>query len=189
MKKVPVILWPIVGIFFLLVIIAAFIFRVPHLSKISSLTSSLIPGESLKISDITFNQDYKNGEGGWELIAEEARFFDTNQMVYLKDVLLTLNSLEKNSYIIKGNEGDYCRKSEEIILKGNVVGRSAKGYQIETSMLVYKQKSESVVTDKPVRLIGPFFQVEGDGLFLDLKKNTYKVKQNVYTTIEGGNVY
>lgn len=189
MKRVPVIIWPIAGIGILLVIAALFIFRMPQLAMVGSTTSSLIPGESLKISDVKYDQDYGNGQRGWELIAKEAHFFDTTQIVSFKDVLLKLDSLKNNSYTIKGNEGDYCRKSEEIVLKGNVVGRSARGYQIETTLLIYKQKDESVVTDEPIRLIGPFFKVKGDGLYLDLKSNIFKVKKNVYTIITGGDFF
>ena len=185
MKKIPIIMWPIAGIFFLLMIVAFFLFKVPHLLMVSSTTSDLIPGESLKISDIKYSQDHKNGERKWELRAKEAHSFDKPQIVALKDVFLKLDSLEKSSFTIKGNEGDYFRESGEIILKGDVVGRSTDGYQIETSLLIYRQKDESVETDEPVRLIGPFFRVKGDGLYIDLKRKKFTVKKNVCTTVMG----
>ena len=185
MRKIPAIMWPIAGIVILLLIVAAFIITGPRLTRVSTTTSPLVPGESLKMSEVQFDQDHEDGQG-WELIAKEAHFFDTTQIVSLKDVLLKLDSAEDNSYTIRGNEGDYCRKSEEIILKGNVVGRSASGYQLETTQLTYKQKEESVVTDKPVRLTGPFFKVKGDGLHIDLKRNRFMVRRNVFTTITGG---
>ncbi|MFW6147539.1 MAG: LPS export ABC transporter periplasmic protein LptC, partial [Thermodesulfobacteriota bacterium] len=97
-----------------------------------------------------------------------------------------VKSPKDNSYKIKGNEGDYCRKSEEIVLKGNVVGNTSNGYQIETSQLTYKQKEDLVVTDKRVEMSGPFFKVEGEGLSVELGANRFKVWENVYTTITGG---
>jgi LPS export ABC transporter protein LptC len=105
--------------------------------------------------------------------------------VALKDVFLKLDSVEKNSFTIKGNEGDYFRESGKIILKGDVIGRSANGYQIETSLLIYRQKDESVETDQPIRVVGPFFRVEGDGLYIDLKTKKFMVKENVCTTVMG----
>jgi LPS export ABC transporter protein LptC len=177
-------MWPIAGIVVLLLIVAAFIITGPSLTQVST-TTPLVPGESLKMSEVQYDQDKEGGQG-WELVAKEAHFFDTTQIVSLKDVLLTLDSTEDNSYTIRGNEGDYCRKSEEIILKGKVVGKSKSGYQLETTQLTYRQKEESVITDKPVRLIGPFFRVKGDGLYIDLKRNRFMVKRNVFTTITGG---
>jgi len=51
-KKVPVAMWPIGGILFLLVIVTFFLFKAQQLGVVSSKIPHLIPGESLKISDI-----------------------------------------------------------------------------------------------------------------------------------------
>jgi LPS export ABC transporter protein LptC len=186
MKRTNIIMFPIIGILVLLMIVAFFLFKVPRLAMISSKLPDLIPGESLKINDIEYSQDYKNGEGKWELKAKEGHFFDKKQLVTLKDVTLRLDSFKENSFIIKGDEGDYFRETGEITLRGDVIGNSTNGYQIETSLLIYKQKDESVETDKPIRVIGPFFQVRGDGLYIDLKKKIFTVKGDVITTITKG---
>lgn len=186
MKRTNIIMFPIIGILVLLMIVAFFLFKVPRLAMISSKLPDLIPGESLKINDIEYSQDYKNGEGKWELKAKEGHFFDKRQLVTLKDVTLRLDSFKENSFIIKGDEGDYFRETGEITLRGDVIGNSTNGYQIETSLLIYKQKDESVETDKPIRVIGPFFQVRGDGLYIDLKKKIFTVKGDVITTITKG---
>jgi len=89
------------------------------------------------------------------------------------------------TYTIKGNEGDYFRKTGKIILKGEVLGKSATGYYIETSLLTYRQEDNEVETDEPIKIIGPFFQVKGDGLYIDLSKEKFMVKKNVYTTFNG----
>jgi len=189
MKKIPTIIWPIGGIFLLLMIAAFFLFKTPKLVTVSSTTSNLIPGESLKVSDIKYSQDYKNGEGKWELKAKEAHFFDETQLVALKDVLLTFDSFKRNSFTIKGNEGEYFRKTGKIILKGDVTGSSTNGYQIETGLLIYRTKDESMETDEPIRVIGPFFRVRGDGLYVDLKREKFMVKSNVCTTITSAGVF
>jgi len=173
----------------LLMIAAFFLFKTPKLVTVSSTTSNLIPGESLKVSDIKYSQDYKNGEGKWELKAKEAHFFDETQLVALKDVLLTFDSFKRNSFTIKGNEGEYFRKTGKIILKGDVTGSSTNGYQIETGLLIYRTKDESMETDEPIRVIGPFFRVRGDGLYVDLKREKFMVKSNVCTTITSAGVF
>lgn len=188
MRKISVMIWPILGILFLLMIVAFFLFKVPHLVMVSSTTSNLIPEGSLKISGVKYSQDYKNGGGKWELKAKEAYLFNKTQIVALKDVLLKLDSFKKNSFTIKGNEGDYFRESGEIILRGDVMGRSSNGYQIETSLLIYRQKDETVETDEPIRVIGPFFKVKGDGLYIDLKSKKVMVKKDVCTTFMGEDI-
>jgi LPS export ABC transporter protein LptC len=181
-------MWPLAGIIILLLVVAVFISKGVRLSEVSTAASKMVPGESLTMSEVKYDQDHEDGKG-WELIAREAHFFDATQIVSLTEVLLKVNSSEDNAYEIRGNEGDYCRKTEEIVLKGDVVGISAGGYMIETNQLTYKQREESVVTDKPIRMSGPFFTVKGDGFSLDLRTNRFKVWSNAYTTITSGDFF
>jgi len=62
-----------------------------------------------------------------------------------------------------------------------VSGKSGTGYHIETNLLTYRQKDNEVETDEPVKIIGPFFRVKGDGLYIDLSKKKFMVKKNVCT--------
>lgn len=178
-------MWPIAGILLLLVIAAFFLFKVPRLIMVSPTASNLTRGESQRVSGVKFSQDYKNGEGRWKLKAKEGHIFDKSQIVVLKDVFLELDTVKSESFTIKGNEGDYFRENGKIVLKGDVIGRSTNGYQIETSLLIYRQKDESVETDEPIRVVGPFFRVKGDGLYVDLKGKRFVVKKNVCTTVMG----
>jgi LPS export ABC transporter protein LptC len=186
MKKIPIIMWPIGGIFFLLLIAAFFVCKVPQLCMDASTASNLSSGESLKMCEISYNQDYKNGEGKWELKAKEGYFRNKTQTLTLKDVLLKLSPAQDTAFTIQGNEGDYYRERGEIIFRGEVTGRSADGYQIETSLLIYSEKDESVATDRSIKVIGPFFHVKGDSLFVDLARNTFTVRGNVCTTLNSG---
>ena len=188
-KRFPVALWPIVGIFFLLGIVVFFLFNMKGLGVVSSKISDLMPGESVKLSDIKYSQDYKDGEGIWELQAKEGHFIENDQILELKDVFLTLDTSNKTSYTIKGNEGYYNKKSSKITLEGDVLGTSASGYQIETSLLIYRQNADEIETDKPVQINGPLFRINGNGLYVDLSKNTFIVKKDVRTTIKSGDFF
>ena len=186
MKKIPAKIWPIGGIFFLLLVGAFFVFKVPQVDMESPTPSGLKAGESLRLSEINYSQDYRNGEKKWELRAKEGCFRNKNQMLSLKDVLLRLDPAKTTSFTIKGNEGDYFRESGRIVLRGEVVGRSDDGYQIETSLLAFSEKEECVETDSAIRVTGPFFHVKGDGLVIDLRRKTFTVKGNVCTTFSYG---
>lgn len=181
-------MWPISGILLLLMVVGFFLLKVPDVAMVSSKKSSLASGESLRICDVKYSQDHGNGEAKWELKAKEGRYFSRKQIVTLSDVSLRLAPSKETSFTIKGNEGDYLTKTGEIILRGDVMGRSTNGYQIETSLLTYRQKDESVETDRPIRVVGPFFRVKGDGLFVDLKKRTFTVRGNVSTTVTKGDL-
>ena len=186
MKKIPIIVWPIAGICFLLLIAAFFVYKVPRVCIDGTTASNMRSGESLKMSEINYSQDYKNGEGKWELKAKEGYFLDNTQTLTLKDVSLKLGPASKAAFTIQGNEGNYHRERGEIIFRGEVMGRSADGYQIETSLLIYSEKDESVATDRPIKVTGPLFHVKGDSLFADLARKTFAVRGNVCTTLNSG---
>ena len=189
MKKIPLIIWPIAGICFLLALSAFFLVNRFNVAIVSSNIRKLIPKESLKISDINFSQDYNNGQKKWKLKAKEASFFEKDQLVVLKHVLLTLGHSDKDPFIIEGREGNYFKDRGEITLKGDVTGKSFSGYQINTDQLSYNQKNESVETDDPVKITGPFFTIIGDGLHADIKGEKFIIKRNVRTTFIMGESY
>jgi len=186
MKRIAKKIWPIGGIFFLLLIGAFFVLKVPQGDRGSAVPTGLEAGESLRLSEINYSQDYRSGEKKWELRAEEGCFRDGTQTLSLKAVSLRIDPARRPSLAIKGNEGDYFRETGKIVLRGEVVGRSDDGYRIETSLLAFSEKEERVETDSAIRVTGPFFHVEGDGLVIDLRRKTFSVKGNVCTTLDYG---
>jgi len=117
MKKVPNRIWPIGGILFLLLVGAFFVYKVPQRDMNSPVASGLKAGESLRLSEINYSQDYGSGEKKWELKAEEGCFRDGTQKLILKAVSLRLDPARRPSFTIKGNEGDYCRETGRIVLR------------------------------------------------------------------------
>jgi LPS export ABC transporter protein LptC len=186
MKKIAVKIWPIGGICFLLLIGAFFVFKVPQGDIGSPVTTDLEAGESLRLSEINYSQDYRSGEKKWELRAKEGCFREGTQTLSLKAVSLQLNPAGRPSFTIKGNEGDYFRETGRIVLRGGVVGRSDDGYRIETSLLAFSEKEECVESTEATRVTGPFFYVRGDGLVIDLRRKTFSVKGNVCATFDYG---
>jgi len=67
-----------------------------------------------------------------------------------------------------------------------VIGRSDDGYRIETSLLAFSEEEGRVETDTAIKIAGPFFDVKGDGLVIDLQRKTFSVKGNVCTTLDYG---
>jgi LPS export ABC transporter protein LptC len=186
MKKIARKIWPIGGICFLLLIGTFFVFKVAQKDMGSPVRTGLKRGESLRLSEINYSQDYGSGEKKWELRAKEGCFRDGTQILSLKAVSLRLDPARRPSFAIKGNEGDYFRETGRIVLRGEVVGRSDDGYRIETSLLAFNEKEERVETDSAIRVTGPFFNVKGDGLVIDLQRKTFSVKGNVCTTLDYG---
>jgi LPS export ABC transporter protein LptC len=186
MKKIPVVLWPIGGICFLLALFAFFFVNRVNVTTLPSKIQKVIPKESLKISDIDFRQDYNDGQEKWNLKAKEASFSKKTNAISLRHVLLTIRNSDNNQFTVEGSEGNYFKGSGEIQLKGDVTGKSLSGYQMYTEQLHYNQKNESVETKNHVKITGPFFKISGDGLFADIKEEKITIIGNIHATFLTG---
>ena len=68
-------------------------------------------------------------------------------------------------------------------LWGNLEGVSGNGFKIVTDHILINEKRRQLSTDRPVKIIGPYFSVHGRGLFVDLEKETLKIHTNVTAVI------
>jgi len=186
MKKIPVVLWPIGGICFLLALFAFFFVNRVNVTTLPSKIQKVMPKESLKISDIDFRQDYNDGQEKWNLKAKEASFSKKTNAISLRHVLLTIRNSDKNLFTVEGREGNYLKDRGEIQLKGDVIGKSLSGYQINTEQLHYNQKNESVETKNHVKITGPFFKILGDDLLADIKGEKITIRGNIHATFLTG---
>ena len=83
-------------------------------------------------------------------------------------------------------EGDHTKDSGEINLWGNLEGSSENGFRIITDHILIHEKTRRLTTEKPVMIFGPFFSVYGQGLCVDLEKETLKILSNVHAVINEG---
>ena len=56
-------------------------------------------------------------------------------------------------------------------------------YKIFTEYVLINEKLGYLKTEKPVKIIGPFFNVKGRGLFADMTEEKIKVLSDVTTII------
>jgi LPS export ABC transporter protein LptC len=107
---------------------------------------------------------------------------DKNFMVF-KDFDLVVEPEARPVIKVNGSRGEYHRLTGLITLIGNVYAENAEGYSISSERLILDEKKRTVSTELPVTMIGPFFSVEGIGLFIDLQKQTLDVHSRVITTL------
>lgn len=125
-------------------------------------------------------------EEGFRFIldADNATSSQNEERVTLTGVGLRFERKNGLTMEIKGAQGDFNKGLNEISLKGDVQGQSSDGYSISTEYIVYNQKEGVLKTDKPVRMLGPFFSVSGRGLLFYPGKETFEVISNVTTIIQ-----
>lgn len=168
----------------ILIAIAAFLFiRSDKDRGNRSSLPEIVPGEGVKLKEVRYRQDDPDRGLKWALDAAEVVFSEENEKVFFKDFLLNLEPAERGAVRLTGKDGEYDRRRGIIILKGVVEAESKDGYRIVTQDVTINERARRAESDAPVRAWGPFFTVEGTGLYADLETRTFKLRKDVVTTV------
>ena len=174
--------WPLLGLGAVLVLVSFYLIRSgkeiikkPILNEIAS--------QGVNLKDIHYVHDDQDEGMKWVLDAVEVRFSKGRDNIIFNDFVLTVEPKNRPWFKLKGKKGDYSRDSGEIELWGDLEGYSGNGYRFIAEHLLINEKNSYLSTHKPVQIFGPFFSVEGLGLFFDFKKENLKILSNVTATI------
>ena len=97
----------------------------------------------------------KDGVKLFELYAETGRYSDSDNIVFLTDLIGNFYEDNKIKASFKSDEGTYDSVTKHIILTGNVLIVYEDGTNISTDMLVYKGKQEDIRAIGNVRIEKP----------------------------------
>jgi LPS export ABC transporter protein LptC len=176
--------WPLAGIGLLLAVVAFYLVQAQK-----EAIKELVPFEvdfeqGLKLKNIHYTQDDPDEKVKWVLDATEATFSKDKRFVHFKNFRLKLEPENRPSLELEGLRGVYDKKAGTMTLNGNLRGRTDHGYSILTEGAVYHQKKGDIESDDPVKITGPFFSVEGRGLYFNVKKEILVVRSHVTTSVE-----
>jgi LPS export ABC transporter protein LptC len=179
--------WPLLGLGALLLIVGLYLAKSgKELVKTTSLLKDMVSGEGLRLKDIHYRQDDPEDKVKWVLDAEEVQLSEDKKIVRFYDFDLKVETEGRPGLKVSGKRGDFFKDSKKIELWGDLKGFYGNDYEIFTEYLMVSNNLERLSTDKPVRISGPFFTVEGRGLFADLANDTIKILSDVTTTLKEG---
>jgi LPS export ABC transporter protein LptC len=171
-----------------LVVVALYFLKFDKKAIRETILEEILPDEGLVIKGFQYNQEDPDKGIRWALDAEEMRSSDNNNLISFHEFLLTVKTKDRPSIELKGEKGDYSRDSGEINLRGNLEGTSSNGYRIITDQIQINEKTGLLSTDRPVKIFGPFFSIDGQGLSIDVEKETVKILSNVTSVIDEGHI-
>jgi len=175
--------WPMVGLGLLLAVVAAYLIGAKWVGRGAALLDDVVSREGVQLNEIHYTQDDPERGLRWILDAESVRFSRDQRFVHFSRFLLTVEPKEGAWVKLKGDEGDYSRDTGEIEIRGAIKGETGDGYRLLTEHLLIDEGKKTVRTDAPVQLEGPFFSVEGKGLFFDLNQERVQILSEVTTHI------
>jgi LPS export ABC transporter protein LptC len=175
--------WPLVGIGALILVAGVYIF-LANKGLTAKTPSDDKGGEGIRLEDIHYSHNDPEEKVTWLLDAKEVSFSKDRRFMSFRTFRLEVEAQDKPRLELIGDKGTYDRKSGEVVLQGNLRGKTDNGYTIVTDYAVYNQKRGDLETEEPVTITGPFFSIQGRGLSLDVKKELLKIHSEVTTFIQ-----
>ncbi|MFH1905281.1 MAG: LPS export ABC transporter periplasmic protein LptC [bacterium] len=115
-------------------------------------------------------------EKKWNLEAESADLSE-DPVIKLYDVKLSIFEKQKVTIRLTGEQGDINKKTEDIHLEKNIVGRRVDGTEIKTAYIDWMAKTETFNTEAKVFITRKNIELTGYGLRADPGFKTMYIKK------------
>ena len=137
------------------------------------------------IDQFTFMQS-RGGAVQWEVRAQHARVFETENRAILDQVQVTLYGKKGRELRLQGDEGTIDTVKRNFVLArhtGLIAVQLEGGYTVYTNHLAWNDASREITTGDPVTLSGNGLEVTGLGLVGKLDREEFQVLQDVHVEI------
>ncbi len=149
-----------------------------------------LPEESVdradaKLSEFTFTQS-KGDVVQWQVRAKQARVFEQEKRVVLRDVAVILYGAEGNEVTVHGEEGTFETATKNFMLSNHdtpLVVETRSGYIIYTNHLRWTEQTKEIRTDDSVQIVGRGLEVNGKGLLGRMETEEFEILRDVHVDL------
>lgn len=137
------------------------------------------------IDSFTFTQS-RAGAVQWQVQAQRARMFETENRAVLEGVQITLYGPHGRELQLEGDEGTIDTAKKNFVLAkrtGDIAVRLENGYTIFTNHLAWTDARREVTTSDAVMITGNGLEVKGRGLVGKLDVEEFQVLEDVHVAI------
>ena len=138
-----------------------------------------------KLSEFTFTQS-KGDVVQWQVRAKQARVFEQEKRVVLRDVKVTLYGEEGNEVTVQGEEGLFETGTKNFMLANRdtpLVVETRSGYIIYTNHLKWTEGTKEIRTDDSVQIVGRGVEVNGKGLRGRMETEEFEILRDVHVDL------
>jgi LPS export ABC transporter protein LptC len=122
----------------------------------------------------------RQGMKRWDLSAERAEYDKEKDRTTLTGVRLVLNGkTPAGDLTVSADRAEYHNATRDVVLDGNVVGRSGSGIEFSTSRLNYVAARSQLETSQRVRFSDAGLLIEGTGMEFHTQTRKMKLLKDV----------
>jgi len=139
--------------------------------------------DGIRLKEVHYSQGDLGSNVKWKLDAEEVKLSQDKKTVSFRQFHLLVEPKGRPKVQLKGDKGTYSRQTGLVNMWGNLRVESENGYRAASQHIVFDEKNGLLSTEDPVQISGPFFTLTGKGLFVDLKREIFKIHSDVTTIV------
>jgi LPS export ABC transporter protein LptC len=139
-----------------------------------------VPGVSQHIQDFR-RVKMQDGRKVWEVAAQDAQYFEENQTVVVRDVMLQWFLKDGRSVGLKGKEGRIILEDHEVArieLQGEIAV-SLADYVVRAERATYDHSRDVISAPGPIEISGRALELRGDGMEVDVDAQRLTLLRNV----------
>jgi len=147
--------------------------------------ASLPKNVDLAMKQVSYTETTE-GVPRWTLRADSAAHSVGMGKTSIKNIYMTFfNQGELGDVTLTADNGTYFSDQQVVVVNGNVVIKSPKGYSFFTDSLKFVSEDDMIQTDKSVRIVSDSAEITGRGFRMNLDTRRFQLLHAVKAVIEG----
>lgn len=138
----------------------------------------VLPAADMVLDKVRFT-DTQGGRPNWVIESDTATLLKEKNRARFHGVHLTFFARDGRVMRLESREGELDTVTRDMIVRGDVRGRSSDGLEFYTSSLNYNDDRREIETRAPVKIVAPNFQTEGVGMVVDLRQERVRLLNQV----------
>lgn len=145
-----------------------------------------LPGDvDLALQEIRYTET-RDGLRRWTLVADSAAHSVAEGTTRIENIRMTFFDLDGlGDLVLTARQGELKVEDREVVVHGDVVVKSPKGYEVYTDRLHYREADRTARTDARVRIVSDTMEVTGTGMHLDVMTRAVSLLSDVKARIDG----
>jgi len=126
-------------------------------------------------------EGYAQGEREVEVLAASAQVDPSTRIARLTDVKISFEDPRRGAIVVHAEGAHLDLASDDFVLVGSVDGSTASGERFVGEEIRYDAKTETLRSDRPVRVYRENMMLTGDGMVIDVETRRITIQGRVRT--------